>query len=172
MKDRFEGRPGSNPDHRDDLRPAEAMQWSRLEEIGDLHFHASAFSSALDYYGRLLGEEVLDHLLLEQATGLLRKSVRAALNLGRLGLAESLLQQAGTVIDAADAAPDELSRLRAVFQSRWADLLVQRGSYHQALDVAKHAFACLAVTDEHTEVADLQVTMGACHQRLGRLDKA
>jgi len=172
MKDRFEGRPGSNPDHRDDLRPAEAMQWSRLEEIGDLHFHASAFSSALDYYGRLLGEEVLDHLPLEQATGLMRKSVRAALNLGRLGLAESLLQQAGTVIDAADAAPDELSRLRAVFQSRWADLLVQRGSYQQALDVAKHAFACLAVTDEHTEVADLQVTMGACHQRLGRLDKA
>ena len=49
---------------------------------------------------------------------------------------------------------------------------MQRGEYQSALDVAKRAFAVLALTDLHAEVANLQLTMGGCHQRLGRLDKA
>ena len=173
MKDRFEDRQERNPELPEHHGYAEAGEWDRLEQIGDLHFHASAFSSALDYYGRLLGDPVLRRLPLEQALGLLRKCIGACLNLGRPQEAEALLQRASLLLDSSrDLAPEEIGRLRALFQGRRASLLNQLGSYQQALDIAKHAFTILALTDEHTEVANLQVTMGACHQRLGRQDKA
>ncbi len=145
----------------------------RLEEIGDLHFEASAYSSALEYYQRILDGHALDGLDLEHAVALQRKTVDAALNLGDLTLAQELLNRAQSQVQDAVGLPDSARRLLAApLLGREASLRVQRGAYADALLLCKRAFAVLAVTDNHTEVANLQVTMGVCHHRLGRLDKA
>ena len=154
-------------------RSQERGDWVRLEEIGDLHFEASAYSSALEYYQRILDGPALDGLDLDHALTLQRKTVDAALNLGDLVLAHDLLQNAQSQVQAAVGLPDSARRLLAApLLGREASLLVQRGAYADALLLCKRAFAVLAVTDNHTEVANLQVTMGVCHHRLGRLDKA
>lgn len=143
----------------------------RLEEIGDLHYEASAFSSALDYYQRILTPPHFD--LVEQQHGLqiLRKSIDAAMNVGDLSLADTLLRRALAVLEQ-HPLPEERQRLTAPFLGRKANLLASRSSYQEALRTAKHAFAVLAVTDDHMEVANLQLAMGICHHRLGRAGKA
>ena len=59
MKDRYEGERGYQPDTPGASPLPDAAECSRLEEIGDLHYHASAYSSALDYYRQLLDDTVL-----------------------------------------------------------------------------------------------------------------
>ncbi len=144
----------------------------RLEEIGDLHFEASAYTSALDYYRRLLdGSGAV--VGVPRLLGVLRKSVDAALNIGDLALAESLLARASDIAGPdVDLDSEERAQLLAPIMGRRAALLTHRSAYAKALRLAKHAFAVLAITDSHNEVANLQVTMGVCHQRLGRLGKA
>jgi DNA-binding NtrC family response regulator/tetratricopeptide (TPR) repeat protein len=145
---------------------------NRLEEIGDLHAQASTYSSALEYYRQLLDAETLRRLPVERRASVLRKSADAALNLGDLGLAEDLLARAAGLFADDDLTAEERARVLAPLMGRRAVLQAHRGGYADALQTAKHAFAILAVTDQHREVANLQVTMGGCHQRLGRLDKA
>lgn len=161
--------------HREEAahRAPDRGDWVRLEEIGDLHFEASAYSSALEYYQRILGGHVPDGLDLEHVLTLERKTIDAALNLGDLSLAQELLAGAQSRVSEAVGLPEAARRLLAApLQGREAGLQVQRGAYAEALLNCKRAFAVLAVTDNHTEVANLQVTMGVCHHRLGRLDKA
>ncbi len=153
--------------------PADLTDLSRLEEVGDLHFEASAFSSALDYYQRILDAPARVMLELPHVLEIYRKSTDSALNLGDLALTEHLLNDAEIYIGARGDGDAELDRLlMAPLLGRQAALLTQRGAYRDALLVCKRAFAVLAVTDDHVEVANLQVTMGVCHHRLGRLDKA
>lgn len=155
-------------------RPQTASDWLRLEEIGDLHFHASAYGTALDYYRQLTDGSVLDALPRDRALPLLRKSVDAALLVGQMSEAEALLDEADALLarTTALAAADEAAVLAAAFQIRRAIVLRERGRLHDALNLAKRAFAVLAVTDEHADVARLQVVMGVCYLRLGRLEKA
>ncbi|MBK7045730.1 MAG: sigma 54-interacting transcriptional regulator [bacterium] len=174
MKDDFQ-----DPARRDALgprqsRPQTASDWARLEEIGDLHFHASAYATALDYYTQMTDGEVLDALPRDRALPLLRKSVDAMLLLGHLGEADALLDEADALLARTTvmAAPAEAATLAAAFQIRRAIVLRERGRLHDALNLAKRAFAVLALTDEHADVARLQVVMGVCHLRLGRLEKA
>jgi two-component system response regulator AtoC len=172
MVDWHDGQNKSDADRNEPQRSLEGAEWGRLEEIGDLHFHSSSFSSALDYYQRLLDLGNLRRIPLARCLEIHLKSVEAALNLGRLGLAESLLDQAMSLLEGSNLGADDKNLLLAPVLSRRASLLVHRGAYDKALEAAKMAFAILAVTDEHLEVANLQVTMGACHQRLGRFEKA
>ncbi|MBM4130682.1 tetratricopeptide repeat protein, partial [bacterium] len=155
-------------------RPQAASDWQRLEEIGDLHFHASAYATALDYYAPLTDGEMLDTLPRERAVPLLRKAVDSLLLLGQLAEADALLDEADALLarTTALAAPEQAAVLTATFQIRRAVVLRERGRLHDALNLAKRAFAVLALTDEHADVARVQVVMGVCHLRLGRLEKA
>lgn len=158
---------------REAFGPADREGTVRLQEVGDLHFEASAFSSALDYYQKLL--DASGDLTSAPVLNLrvLRKSMDAALNIGDLVLTEDLLHRAFELLDAAKTLdPEDRQREMAPILGRQACLFTQRSAYGDALRVAKHAFAVLAITDNHREVANLQVTMGVCHHRLGRLDKA
>lgn len=177
---------GPDPVPRADL----LQELSRLEMVGDLHFHAAAYTTALDYYGHVLVPYHLGELPTARALGVLRKALTACLHLGWAGQADQLLDRARYLllsdrggIDAMDHAPaaapelDEVEEFvvdieRARFQVRHAALLMLRGEYQASLEVAKRAFTVLALTDQHLEVANLQLTMGACQQRLGRLEKA
>lgn len=145
----------------------------RLQEIGDLHFEASAFSSALDYYQQILDPSLGHRIEAVRRLRILRRCMDAALNIGDLVLTEELLQQAFACLEKDGGLSEDQRQLElAPTLGRQAYLLAQRSAYAEGLRVAKHAFAILAVTDDHREVANLQVTMGVCHHRLGRLDKA
>jgi len=151
---------------------------SRLEAVGDLHFHAAAYNTAYEYYRRALPTDTRTQLPLARTLSLLRKSLTTCLHLGWTDRADRLLEEAWFVLrDGADSpvSDTEIENRdceRARLQVRQAALLMLRGEYQHALDVAKRSFAYLALTDQHLEVANLQLTMGACYQRLGRLDKA
>jgi len=145
----------------------------RLEEVGDLHFHAAAFKTAIDYYNRVLPDDELSLLPPPQAMRVLRKTLTACLHLGWTDRADQMLGRSHDALERLARSDPELRDTElARIQVRQAVLLMQRGEYQPALDVAKRAFTVLALTDQHVEVANLQFTMGACHQSLGRLDKA
>lgn len=174
MKDHFEGPKKSRADGAGDGRLSGTADWARLEEVGDLHFHASAFSTALDYFAQINGDASLARMDLRAALRVLRKSVDAHLLLGGHAAAEVLLERAFALLDrhADGDEPDLVVIERAVFQTRQAIILRERGRLQDALHLAKRSFSVLALTDHHAEVAHLQVVMGICHMRLGRLEKA
>ena len=155
-------------------RAVDPAEWSRLEQVGDLHFHSSAFSSALDYYRQLLDDTSLNAVSREQAFGVLRKAIDAHLRLGQLDQAEILLDRAADLISRTTglADPAETAVLTATFELRRSEVHSERGRLHDSLNLAKRAFAVLALTDEHAAVARLQTIMGICHVRLGRPEKA
>lgn len=158
-------------------------EFSRLEAVGDLYFHAASFTTALDYYDRLLHSERHAQLSLVRVLAVHRKALAACLHLGWASRADQLLKDGFRLLreaavrggaSSAAAGLDALVRdtEKARLQVRQAALLLQRGDYRATLAVAKRAFTFLALTDQHLEVANLQLTMGACYQRLGRLEKA
>jgi len=173
MQERFENQKnlgrdtGSNPIFLND------EDCVRLEEVGDLHFHASAYSSALDYYRQLCSPDVLTRLTRSQALRLLRKATDAAILQGDFNLVDLLLQQADDVLASSPVEDPQLADVnRAIFQARRATALRERGRLNEALNLGKRAFSVLALTDMHADVARLQVGMGICHMRLGKLEKA
>ncbi len=148
-------------------------EWERLEAVGDLHYHASAYGTALDYYCQILPDATFARLPVGRALALLRKTLNTYMSLGRMDQADRILMRAHTILKAdTQLTPTEQAYERALFMVRQAVLFMQRGEYQAGLEVGKRAFAVLALTDRHTEVANLQFTMGCCQQRLGRLDKA
>lgn len=145
----------------------------RLEEVGDLHFHAAAYTTALDYYGQILPTNQLDLLEPAHALSVLRKALTACLHLGWSSRADEYVARAQVYLDHTDLDQPDVREIEcARIQGRQAVLAMQRGEYQDALDAATRAFTVLALTDQHVEVANVQLTMGACYQSLGRLDKA
>ncbi len=174
MRDNYKNQRHHSADPRQPGRMVGRDEWSRLEEVGDLHYHSSAYSSALDYYRQLLDETSLNAAPRDLAVAVLRKAVDSHLRLGQLDRAEALLDRAANLISRTTglADPDENAILTASFELRRAEVYRERGRLHDALNLAKRAFAVLALTDEHAAVARLQTIMGICHVRLGRLEKA
>ncbi len=174
MKDNYKDERGYRTDHSASGQGLDPEAWSRLEQVGDLHYHSSSFTSALDYYQQLLDEASLNAVSRETALGLLRKVVDSHLRLGHLDRAEEHLDQAATLINRTSSLsdPDETAVLNATFEIRRAAVYRERGRLHDALNLAKRAFTVLALTDEHAAVARLQTIMGICHARLGRQEKA
>ncbi|MCB1182150.1 sigma 54-interacting transcriptional regulator [bacterium] len=174
MRDNFNNQDRYPAGRQSSGRIVDAAAWSRLEEVGDLHYHSSAFSSALDYYRQLLEEEALAAVSREKAVDVLRKAIDSLLRLGQLDDCEALLDRAVSLVGRTSglADPAENAVLMATFELRRADVYRERGRLHDALNLAKRAFAVLALTDEHAAVARLQTIMGICHVRLGRQEKA
>ncbi len=173
MSDQFDGQKKYNGEKLEGIYSPGVSEWEHLEEIGDLHFHAAAYSCALDYYQQLLDNDVLYRLPRQNALDLLRKSIIAGLGQGRHRMVEKLLDRADTLLNSVDQLPEEeLIVHKALFMRRRAALLMQQNQYLQALELAKHSFTILALTDEHSEVATCQVSMGICHHRLGNMEKA
>ncbi len=173
MQERFDDRKHLDQGPGRSLRPISDEDCTRLEEIGDLHFHASAYSSALDYYRQLCGPSLLERMSRQRAFRLLRKATDAAILLGDFNHVDHLLAQADALLADAPVEDPQLGAVtRAIFQTRRATALRERGRLHDALNLGKRAFSVLALTDLHSDVAVLQVGMGICYMRLGKLEKA
>lgn len=174
MREYFEGNRRSSSGETPVNRSASQVDWARLEEVGDLHFHASAYSSALDYYRQLLDDRVLVQLPLLRALSVLRKAVDANILLGQYRQVEQYIL---TAMDFISQSPDaganpEIVVQKAIFQVRQARIQSERGLLQDSLQTSKAAFSVLALTDEHADVARLQAGMGIVHYRLGRMEKA
>lgn len=174
MREHFEGHHEYGPDHPPGVDGTRSINWSRLEEVGDLHFHASGYSSALDYYQQIYNNRIFSQVPGLDRFRILRKAIDCQVLLGNLDEGESLLDIAEALIDS-DLESNlevDLVVLRARLQVRRAFFLRDSSHLHDCLRMAKRAFAVLALTDEHQDVARLQSIMGVAHHRLGRLEKA
>ena len=151
-----------------------ALDWSRLEDVGDLHYHASAYSAAIDYYCQVLESDELDRVPLLDVLRIMRKTTDSHIHMGQPDLVEMRVECALALIRRSpDAgASEELIVQQAVFAIRMAWVKRESGMLQEALRICKKAFSVLALTDEHAEVARLQSIMGVTHYRLGRLEKA
>lgn len=149
-------------------------EWARLESIGDMHFQAAVYTSALDYYTLLLSRDVLEQLPTLHMAELLRKSIDAGLLLGRSELVNDLI--ALYELLEANRAPkspqDEWDIARSVIQGRKAILLRRQGKLTEALTLAQDSLTILSPTDSNQHVARAQNTLGILFYRLGRLDDA
>ena len=174
MRERFEGHRESGPGHPPGVDGTHAINWGRLEEVGDLHFHASGYSSALDYYQQIYSNRIFAEIPVLDSLRIILKAIDCQILLGNLDQAGSLLNRAdGLIASGMDSEIDaDFEVLRARFQVRRAIFLRESSQLHDCLRMAKRAFAVLALTDEHKDVARLQAVMGVAHHRLGRLEKA
>lgn len=186
MREYFEGHqesdggepPGLDGAQFDDVQfdGVQRVNLEHLEEVGDLHFHASGFSSALDYYLQVIGKTAFASESVSTRLRVLRKCVDCLLKTGQFTMAERYLDKAEMILshDISDDDHHEVQEAveRALFQVRRAVYFMGISQHHDALRLAKRAFAVLALTDEHKEVARLQAAMGIVHHRLGRMEKA
>ncbi len=174
MKERFEGQHEYGPEHPPGVGGARAINWARLEEVGDLHFHASGYSSALDYYQQIYSDGIFSQIPGLDKFRIFRKAIDCQVLLGNMDEGESLLDMAETMINVELAGDLEIDVvvMRARLQVRRAFFLRDSSHLLDCLRMAKRAFAVLALTDEHQDVARLQSIMGVAHHRLGRLEKA
>ncbi len=141
------------------------------EEVGDLHYHAEGYSSALEYYRSACEQIEAAH---NEARPRSLLTMRLARKIGdcyrRQGLpVEASRQYVEALKVGAAYATDEQN---ASIYVRQADVLFQTSDYDRALDVLLSAMAVLASTDMHLEVGWVQRLMGACHHRLGNHAKA
>jgi len=159
-----EGEERFGPSPLDSQTGSDPPDASRLEDIGDLHYQSAAYSPALEYYRSAL------HIAPAADPGaratLHRKIADCLTHQGQLAEAERELDRATAV--AQDLSPE----LQATFEVRRAQVRLRRGEYRDAVEVARHAFATLAMTSLHAEVASIQIVLGSAHLRLGRKRKA
>jgi DNA-binding NtrC family response regulator/tetratricopeptide (TPR) repeat protein len=145
----------------------------RLREIGELHFHAASYASAVDY-------------LRSAARALERQSRRGAeahascsrtLLEIRLRIAECRRLQ-GQFPEAVDelrgcaelAAEDELSSARVLVAL--ARVRQAQGEHADALSLAREGFNQLSLSDLHGDVGVAQIVMGIAHASMGQPRKA
>jgi len=119
------------------------VDWDRLEEIGDLHFHASAYSSCLDYYRQVLENSILHRMPLLRALGVLRKAIDANILLGQITQVQEYIYVAFDLIgQSPDAGADpDLAVQKAIFQVRMGVVHRERGQLQESLQISKSAFS-------------------------------
>ena len=146
--------------------PEAAARW---EEIGDLHFHAASYASAVDYYRSALRA-------CESAVGsdegptlaLLTKLSDCYRLQGMLPEATQELERALRLVDSNAGAV----AARAAIEVRLARVRQAQGKFEDAIALARRAFGVLSVTDRHADVAAALMVMGIAHACTGHHAKA
>lgn len=142
---------------------------ARLEEIGDLHFHAAAYSSAAEYFRSAL--RALLAVRADEADVANRCSLH--LKLADCYRLQGLYPEASEELDSARAAtPGDDRRELARIDVRRARILQERGRFDEAIDLALGAFSVLSLTDRHRDVAGAQMVLGIANACSGRVVKA
>lgn len=138
----------------------------RLEEIGDLHFHAAAYSSAVEYYLSALRVDRSKGETSAESVSLHTKLSDCYRLQGQFDEAARSLDQARGSLDADDVVA------HAALDVRAARVLQARGRFDEAIDVAREAFGLLSLTDRHEDVGAAQMVLGIANACTGRLAKA
>ena len=175
MQEFRDDRPRQGPASSASRSPLEGDSRARLEEVGDLHFHAAAYGSASEYYRSALR--------LAQAVGAIAdgaSTARDSAELRRLLLKladccrlQGLFPEAALHLEAAQELVEPDDRVEtARIGVRRARILQERGRFAEAIETALDAFSVLSMTDRHRDVAGLQMVLGIAHACTGRVVKA
>ena len=153
------------PDKNSKKRRNAAFVVTPSEEIGQMHFSSENYSTALEYFQKAL-----------RASDLKDFPDRFRLNLrvgdcyrqrGNYRDARKFLERARVLLpeNAPSAAVGKL-------EYREAYILRARGNYDEALKLGFSAYRRLKKSDEHNEVADIQLLLAICYWRLGQNNEA
>lgn len=156
MSDARDEREWLKRERRDD---AHESIYSPGEEIGEMHFNAENFTTALEYFTRALDRPDLDSN--PERFRLLLRISDCHRKRGDFAAAAQFIAQARS---AGETLPAEaLGRL----EYREGYLLLWQGRYDDALKTAFSAYRKLKQSESHSEVAYIQLLIANCYQRLG-----
>jgi len=135
------------------------------EELGDMHYSTENYSVALEYYEKALQKV---HLT-PHPPDLFRLYRKISDCYGKKGL----LREAMTFLQSAEsncAEDDEFGR--GVIACRRGIIFYDQGEIDRALHEACSSYRALKTSDEHREVANVQLLIANCYARLGKKDEA
>jgi len=135
---------------------------SSPQEIGEIHFAAENFSTALDYFGKALEQPGLAH------SDRFRLLLRVSDCHRRRGDYAASKEQ----LDRARSLPALSSEHLGHIEYREGYLLLWRGEYDAALQTAFGAYHRLKRSPSHGDVAYIQLLIANCYQRQGRVADA
>ena len=152
------------PEPRPDAGSASA---DRLEEVGDLHFHAAAYRSAVDYYRSALRALTKDR----NDAGV--RSLELHVKLSDCCRLQGLFDEAAHELEAARAAaPAGAAVDLAALDVRLARVRQAQGRFDASIDLASKAFQVLSLTDRHQDVGAALMALGVANACTGRVVKA
>jgi transcriptional regulator with GAF, ATPase, and Fis domain/Tfp pilus assembly protein PilF len=156
-KDGFNYNPGKRPDSESIFSPS--------EEIGLMHFSTENYSTALEYFKKAASSSDV-----KEYPDRFRLSLRISdchRKKGDYREARRYLEKARAALQEMPAAED-LGKI----EYREAFILLDQGYYDEALKIGFSAYRRLKHSDEHSEVADIQILLANCYHRLGLAGEA
>ena len=135
------------------------------EELGDMHLSTENYSVALEYYEKALQKIHIN----PQPTDLLRIYRKISDCYSKKGL----LREAMTFLQSAESHCEEGDEFgRGAIACRRGIILYEQAEIDKALHEACTAYRLLRTSDEHREVANVQLLIANCYARLGKKDEA
>jgi transcriptional regulator with GAF, ATPase, and Fis domain len=135
------------------------------EELGDMHLSTENYSVALEYYEKALQKIHVN----PQSTDLLRLYRKISDCYSKKGL----LREAMTFLQSAESHCEEGDDFgKGVIACRRGIILYEQGEIDKALHEACTSYRLLRTSDEHREVANVQLLIANCYVRLGKKDEA
>jgi DNA-binding NtrC family response regulator/tetratricopeptide (TPR) repeat protein len=136
------------------------------EELGDMHFSTENYSVALEYYEKALQKlHVLPHSSLNL--------VVIHLKIADCYKKKGLLKEAMAFLDSAESHCDEDDMIgKSILACRRGYVLLERGELEKGLRFGFDAYKVLRFTDEHKEVANVQLLIANCYFRMGKNNEA
>jgi len=128
------------------------------EEIGEMHFNAENFTTALEYFTRALERSDLS---VQERFRLLLRISDCHRKRGDFAAAAEFTRESRAAGEALGAAAVGRVEYREGF------LLLWQGQYDDALKAAFSAYRKLKQSESHGEVAYIQLLIANCYQRLG-----
>ncbi len=145
--------------------PARESVYSPSEEIGSMHYSSENFSTALEYFHKALEsvEKTADpdrFRLLLRISDCHRQKGNYTESQQFLDLAKEISEKVAT------------REVLGKIEYREAFLQLMRGQYDDALKTGFNSYRKLKNSDEHGEVASIQILIAHCYLRLGLLSEA
>jgi transcriptional regulator with GAF, ATPase, and Fis domain len=130
------------------------------EEIGLMHYSTENYTTALEYLARALESPEISNYpdrfrILLRISDCYRKK-------GQCSKAKEFLEKARIILDV-DTNPEVYGKI----ELREAYVLLEQGLVEEALKIGFSAYRRLKHSDEHNEVADIQLLVASCYHRLG-----
>ncbi len=133
---------------------------SAEEEIGQMHYSTENYTTALEYFAKALESPEINSYP-DQFRLFLRMS-DCYRKKGSYSEARSFLEKARSLIDET-ATGEDVGKI----EYREACILLEQGNYDDALKIGFSAYRLLKHSDEHGEVAGIQLLLANCYHRLG-----
>ncbi|UCG52543.1 MAG: sigma 54-interacting transcriptional regulator [Candidatus Latescibacterota bacterium] len=151
--------------HNNKRRKHPESVFSPNEEIGQMHFATENYSAAIEYFTKALQSNDLNDF--PDRFRLFLRIGDCHRKKGSYKDAWKLLEKARTLLG--DDVPTEaLGKV----DFREAYILYAQGHYENALKIGFSAYRRLKHSDEHREVADVQLLLANCYHRLGQTGEA